>query len=219
MSEPSTRTVERALSLLADVCEKGSTTLADAARAVDLAPSTALRLLRTLEASGFVRRDAEGSYRAGSRLMQLGAQALGNESLIDLCHDEMVALEAETAESVYLSVEGHADSALYIAIVEGSHSVRHANWVGRTIPLEGSAAGLVLRGATPEPGFVVIERGIERDVTAVAAPITAAGRVVAVLSILVPTYRMSDPAAQQCGELLAAAARRLSARLTDSSHR
>jgi len=96
MSEQSTRTVERALSLLADVCEKGSTTLADASRAVDLAPSTALRLLRTLESSGFVRRDEEGSYRAGSRLMQLGAQALGHESLINVCHDEMVGLEEAT---------------------------------------------------------------------------------------------------------------------------
>lgn len=217
MSEQSTRTVERALSLLANVCEKGSTSLTDASRAVDLAPSTALRLLRTLEASGFVRREDEGRYRAGPRLMQLGAQALGHESLIEVCHDEMVGLEAATGESVYLSVEGHAASALYISIVEGSHSVRHSNWVGRTIPLSGSAAGLVLRGETPDTGYVIVERGIERDVTAVAAPVTAAGRVVAVISILVPSYRMTERSAQQCGVLLAAAARRLSAGLTDGT--
>lgn len=217
MSEQSTRTVERALSLLANVCEQGSTTLADASRAVDLAPSTALRLLRTLESSGFVRRDDEGSYRPGSRLMQLGAQALGHEALIDVCHDEMVGLEEATGESVYLSVEGHAASALYISIVEGSHSVRHANWVGRTIPLEGSAAGLVLRGETPESGYVIVERGIERDVTAIASPVTAAGRIVAVLSILVPSYRMTETSAQQCGALVAAAARRLSAGLTNGT--
>lgn len=217
MSEQSTRSVERAMSLLADVCEKGSTSLADASRAVGLAPSTALRLLRTLEASGFVRRDEGGNYRAGSRLMQLGARALGNESLIDVCHDEMVALEEATGESVYLSVAGHADSAVYVSIVEGSHSVRHANWVGRTVPLEGSAAGLVLQGDTPDRGFVIVERGIERDVTALAAPITASGRVVAALSILVPSYRLSDESAQRCGALLASAARRLSAGLTDGT--
>jgi len=217
MSEQSTRTVERALSLLADVCEKGSTTLADASRAVDLAPSTALRLLRTLESSGFVRRDEEGSYRAGSRLMQLGAQALGHESLINVCHDEMVGLEGATGESVYLSVEGHAATALYIGIIEGSHSVRHANWVGRTIPLQGSAAGLVLGGATPAEGYVIVERGIERDVTAIASPIAAAGRVVAALSILVPSYRMTQESAERCGVLLAAAAHRLSAGLTNGT--
>lgn len=217
MSEQSTRTVERALSLLANVCEAGGTTLADASRAVDLAPSTALRLLRTLESSGFVRRDDEGSYRAGSRLMQLGARALGHESLIDVCHEEMVGLEEATGESVYLSVEGHAASALYISIVEGSHSVRHSNWVGRTIPLEGSAAGLVLRGETPPEGFVVVERGIERDVTAIASPIAAGERIVAVISILVPSYRMTEKSSQQCGALLAAAARRMSAGLTNGT--
>lgn len=213
MSEPATRTVERALSLLATVCERGSASLADASRAVDLAPSTALRLLRTLESSGFVRRDDDGGYRPGSRLMQLGAQALGHESLIDVCHDEMVALEEATGESVYLSVEGHAASALYIATVEGSHSVRHANWVGRTVSLEGSAAGLVLRGETPDEGFVVVERGVERDVTAIAAPVTAASRVVAALSLLVPSYRMTESDARRGGRLLAAAARRISAGL------
>lgn len=217
MSEQSTRTVERALSLLANVCETGSTTLADASRAVDLAPSTALRLLRTLESSGFVRRDDEGSYRAGSRLMQLGARALGHESLIDVCHEEMVGLEEATGESVYLSVEGHAATALYISIVEGSHSVRHSNWVGRTIPLEGSAAGLVLRGETPPEGFVVVERGIERDVTAIASPIAAGERIVAVISILVPSYRMTEKSSQQCGALLADAARRMSAGLTNGT--
>ena len=213
MSEQSTRTVERALTLLAHVCETGNTSLADASRAVSLAPSTALRLLRTLETSGFVRRDEDGNYRAGSRLMQLGAQALGNESLIDVCHQEMVGLEAATGESVYLSVVGHAATALYISIVEGSHSVRHTNWVGRTIPLDGSAAGLVLRGQTPAAGFVVVERGIEPDVTAIAAPITAAERGVAALSILVPQYRMSDTTTNTYGTLLAASARRLSAGL------
>lgn len=217
MSEQSTRTVERALSLLANVCETGSTTLADASRAVELPPSTALRLLRTLESSGFVRRDDEGSYRAGSRLMQLGARALGHESLIDVCHEEMVGLQEATGESVYLSVEGHAASALYISIVEGSHSVRHSNWVGRTIPLEGSAAGLVLRGETPPAGFVVVERGIERDVTAIASPIAAGERIVAVISILVPSYRMTEKSSQQCGALLAAAARRMSAGLTNGT--
>ncbi|MFT4229467.1 MAG: helix-turn-helix domain-containing protein [Microbacterium sp.] len=217
MSEQSTRTVERALLLLANVCETGSTSLADASRSVDLPPSTALRLLRTLEANGFVRRDEGGSYRPGSRLMQLGARALGQASIIDVCHEEMVGLAEDTGESVYLSVVGHGDTAVYISIVEGSHSVRHVSWVGKSIPLDRSAAGLVLTGRTPGRGFVVVERGVEPDVTAIAAPITAAGRIVAAMSVLVPSYRMSDASAQQCGALLAAAARRLSAGLTDGT--
>ena len=101
MAEPSTRTVERALALLASVCERGGANLADSARDCDLAPSTALRLLRTLEAAGFVSRDDErGTYRPGARLIQLGAQALSNESLIDLATPTMERLVADTGESV-----------------------------------------------------------------------------------------------------------------------
>ena len=85
MAEPSTRTVERALALLAN--------LADSARECDLAPSTALRLLRTLEHTGFVmKEEIGGTYRPGSRLIQLGAQALSNESLIDLAKHATHAL-------------------------------------------------------------------------------------------------------------------------------
>ena len=42
MAEPSTRTVERALALLATICDKGGANLADSARECDLAPSSSI---------------------------------------------------------------------------------------------------------------------------------------------------------------------------------
>nr|WP_272905209.1 IclR family transcriptional regulator C-terminal domain-containing protein [Sediminivirga luteola] len=122
-----------------------------------------------------------------------------------------------TGESVYLSIEGHHETALYIAIVEGTHSVRHTNWVGRTIPLETSAAGRVLRDAVPEAGYVVVESTVESDVTAISAPIRAGERVVAALSILVPTYRVDDVKAARFGQLLLEAAREVSHGLGEGS--
>jgi len=210
MAESSTRTVERALALLAVVCDRGRTTLAESARLVDLSPSTALRLLRTLESTGFVRKDVDGSYRPGSRVVQLGTQALSNESLVGFCHAEMLDLVARTGESAYLSVEGHASTALYLAITEGTHSVRHASWVGRTIPLDGSAAGAALTGRTPDAGYITVERGVESDVTAIAAPVRSGARVVAALSLVIPSYRMTDDLVVRYGELLVAATDRLS---------
>lgn len=210
MAESSTRTVERALSLLAVVCDRGSTTLAESARLVELSPSTALRLLRTLESTGFVRRDADGAYRPGSRVLQLGTQALSNESLVGFCRAEMLELVERTGESAYLSVEGHAATALYLAITEGTHSVRHASWVGRSIPLDGSAAGAALTGRAPEAGWATVERGVESDVTAIAAPIRSGARIVAALSLVVPSYRMTTELTGYYGELLVAATGRLS---------
>jgi IclR family acetate operon transcriptional repressor len=214
--EPATRTVERALALLASVCDSGAANLADTARDCNLAPSTALRLLRTLENAGFVSKDETGMYRAGSRLIQLGAQALSNESLIDLARAAMEELATETGESVYLSVEGHAATALYIGIVEGTHSVRHASWVGRTVPLDTSAAGHALKGKVPEDGYVVVERGVESDVTAIASPVVSQSRIVAALSLVVPSYRLTTPQAAQYGRMLVSAAAVASARLSSS---
>jgi IclR family transcriptional regulator, acetate operon repressor len=215
VAEPSTRTVERALALLATICERGGANLADSARECDLAPSTALRLLRTLENTGFVsKEEAGGTYRPGSRLIQLGAQALSNESLIDFAKPVMEKLVAETGESAYLSVEGHAATALYISIVEGTHSVRHASWVGRTVPADISAAGQALRGRVPDEGYVIVERGVEADVTAIASPIYSEARIVAALSLVVPSYRLTTSQAAEYGRTLAKTAAELSAGLS-----
>lgn len=206
VAESSTRTVERALALLATICERGAANLADSARECDLAPSTALRLLRTLETAGFVTKEDVGTYRPGSRIIQLGAQALGNESLVDLARPIMEQLVSATGESVYLSIEGHRDTALYIGIVEGTHSVRHTSWVGRTVPLDRSAAGCALRGDVPDDGYVVVERGVESDVTAIASPVYCQARIVAALSLVVPSYRLKARDAARYGKLLATGA-------------
>jgi len=214
MAESSTRTVERALNLLAVICDRSKLNLSEASRAVDLSPSTALRLLRTLEASGFVHKDSDGTYGPGSRLIQLGAQSLSTESLITLCRTEMEELVEQTGESVYLSVQAHRATALYIAIVEGTHSVRHSSWVGRVIPMDSSASGHVLAGQTPAEGYVALEHGIEADVTAIAAPIYSEHRVVASMSIVVPSYRVHATDVARFGAALVAATSRVSAGLS-----
>src|ERR1700709_1120882 len=101
VAEPATRTVERALALLARVCDRGGANLADTARDCDLAPSTALRLLRTLETTGFVSKDEFGMYRPGSRIIQLGARALSDLSLIELAAPAMEELPTDTGEAGY----------------------------------------------------------------------------------------------------------------------
>lgn len=213
VAESSTRTVERALAVLASVCERDETTLAGVARDVELPPSTALRLLRTLETSGFLAKDDDSAYRPGPRLLQIGAQAFSKEALITLSQEPMQSVVGATGESVYLSIPGHRQTALYVSITEGTYSVRHTNWVGRTVPLEGSAVGVVMRGETPEVGYVVLENTIEEDVTAICAPIQVGPRVVGAMSTLVPTYRLNPDKQRACGEALVKATHEVSAAL------
>lgn len=207
--DATTRAADRALGLLRVVCEHDGVKLADAAKEVELSASTALRLLRTLEANGFVAKRGDGLYRPGFRMVQLGVQALSHESLVATSRAALQSLVGQTGESAYLSVAAGGDRGLYVAIEEGTHTVRHVNWVGRTFPLDGSAAGQALRGEVVPGSFAIVANGVEPDITAVAAPVMAGSKIVAALSIVAPTYRTTAGAARRLGELLAAEAARL----------
>jgi urocanate hydratase len=91
-------------------------------------------------------------------------------------------------------------------MVEGTHSIRHASWVGRTLPLERSAAGAVLLGRVPDRGYVTLRSGVEPDVTAIAAPVRRPGGIAAALSIVGPNYRIDPSTAERYGQLLSAEA-------------
>lgn len=209
-----TRTAERVLALLAAVCMHGSISLADAARETDLSASTALRLLRTLESQGFVVKH-DDAYRPGIRILQLGAAASGHEQLIAIAQPALEAMVAQTGETAYLSVKANAEEAVYLAMQEGTHSVRHTGWVGKTVPLKGTAVGRALGRANStasggvKSGHVVVLDGYEPDTTSIAAPIVAGNAVVAALSIVGPTYRMSAERAEDIGTALAEQAAQL----------
>jgi len=203
----STRTVERALDLLGEVCAEGAITLSECARRVALPPSTALRLLRTLESAGFLVRDEAGSFSAGPRLIQLGAAALGRQSLVRLAEPGMQRIVAATGESTYLAMTSSDDTAIYVAMVEGTRAVRHTSWVGRSVPLATLALGRALRGDVGECGYVAERDRLEPDVTAIAAPILRPGGIAGALSLLGPTYRIDDDAMHAFGRIVSHEAR------------
>lgn len=210
MAEGSTRSVERVLALLATVCEQGSVTLTEAATRVDLPISTALRLLRSLASEGFVSRDDDGIFTVGPRMMQLGAASFSRSNLIRLAAPLMDSLAQETGESVYLASKGFGNTALYIHISEGTQSIRHTSWVGRTIPLHTSAAGQALLGNVSQGQYLTVVGTVEPDVTAIAAPIYVGGRVLAALNLVVPSYRVTEGSIASFGVALAREADHLS---------
>lgn len=213
MAEQSTRTVERALELLAVVAEQGGASLTECARRTDLAPSTALRLLRTLESTDFVHRGDDGAFRPGHRLIGIGAKALGHDSLITFAQPSLAELARETGESSYLCV-GTADrGVLYIAQAEGNRTIRHVSWVGHRFPQDGSAVGQALLGETPAEGYVAAAATVEPEVMAVAAPVHAATGIVAALSVVGPAYRLGQERVTELGALLTAEAESVSALL------
>ncbi|QVJ02663.1 IclR family transcriptional regulator [Nocardiopsis eucommiae] len=210
MAEQSTRTVERALELLAVVAEEGEASLTECARRTELAPSTALRLLRTLESTGFALRGEDGAFRPGHRLIGIGAKALSHDSLVTFAQPSLAELARATGESSYLCVGTPDQGVLYIAQAEGSHTIRHVSWVGHRFPQDGSAVGRVLRGTLPPEGFTAATSTVEPEVMAIAAPVHAATGIVAVLSVVGPAYRLDQARVEELGSLLTAEAERVS---------
>ena len=59
-------------------------------------------------------------------------------------------------------------------------------------------------------------RGVETDVTAIACPVYSQARIVAALSLVIPSYRLTASQAMEYGRMLVSATADVSARLSRS---
>lgn len=205
-----TRSVERALVLLAAVADHGGT-LSELARDAALSPSTASRLLATLAQREFVDRDRSGRYSGGSRLRQLAAATLGHDPLYELSGPHLDALAAETGETVHLAAAADANRVLYLRGVASPQLVGTAVWTGRTIPRLGTALGAVLGGTLGSGGYFALAGAVEPEVISIAAPVHGpGGEIVAAISLLAPSYRTPQAHVANYGRAVARHADELS---------
>jgi urocanate hydratase len=211
-SQGSTRTVDRALGLLAHVSTaERPPTLAEAARAVGLPLSTTSRLLRTLENQRYIRRTADGRYWPGAQMIQIAAVAMRTFRIFDLAQEHLEALSAESGESSFLAVPEGTGRAVYVRQVESSSFIRAAAWLGRTIPMNGTATGAALRGRVGPEGYATNRGAIEPDSVTAAAPVYAAGaEIQAAISVIGPAYRIDDVRLHDIGLSVVEHARTLS---------
>lgn len=191
------RSAERVLALLDAVITGGSVTLTDAASQVDIPTSTALRHLRVLTNRGYVTRNDRGRYSVGPAFVRIALAAFHSGPYARLMAAAQPGLERlveVTEESAYLAVRDGGE-AVYIATVESPRAIRHVGWVGKSVPLDGTAVGEALLSEAPESGVrpeAVLNTGaIEPDVTAVVAPIHGEAGVVGAYSVLGPAERLA----------------------------
>ena len=135
--------VVRALAVLA-CFRDGSPDLgvSDIARALELKPSTAHRLVRTLLSAGFLEQDPSTSrYRLGNALAEYG-QIVYRQRRVHLVLPHLEALSRATGENVALAVRHGADTLLLSAIQPSWSEARDVT--GIRLPLHASAMGKVL---------------------------------------------------------------------------
>ena len=200
--------VDKAVGVLAAL-ERGPQSLADLVVATGLSRATAHRLAVALEAHGLVRRDEDGRFTLGLRLIGLGHTAAeAVPGWLD-ARPALAWLQEQTGESVQLYVRDR-DVRVCIESLEAPHELRTIVPVGARLPLDRGSAGRVLRdGAAAGWTESVEER--QAGVASVSAPVVdPAGRVVAAVSVSGPVDRTTRAPGRRYGAAVADAASRIS---------
>lgn len=213
MSVSGVGVLDKAISVL-DVLEDRPRSLAELVAATGLSRATAHRLAAALQAHGLVRRDDDGRFALGTRLIALGRAATDSVPLAAAAADALEELRDITGESVQLYIR-EGDRRVCVAALQSPHGLRTIVELGVRLPLDIGSAGRLLSAdvssALPDDaGWVASVGEREAGVASVSAPVCdASGKVVAAVSVSGPIERTSRQPGRQYGDAVVAAARRV----------
>lgn len=154
-------TVDRALEIL-ELLEKEPCSIAEVARRFDIHPTTALRILQTLEARHFVRR-VDGAYRLGPKVISLGYACADTFDIRDMARDVLEWLSAISKETVHLAAF-IGGPVIYLDKIDSMHPVRMYSVVGKPAPIHCTAVAKAIMAFRDEAEVeaLVKEQGFER---------------------------------------------------------
>ncbi|MBU0725805.1 MAG: helix-turn-helix domain-containing protein [Alphaproteobacteria bacterium] len=145
------QSLTRALSLLVEIADSdGGASLSELAHRVGLPPSTAHRLLKSLEQQGFVQHDLQRAlWHVGVQAFTVGNGFLRNRDVVEIARPHMRRLMEESGESVNLGILEAAEL-VYLAQVECREVMRVLARPGGRAPLHCSGMGKALLAALPD---------------------------------------------------------------------
>lgn len=230
--------VDNALRLLLMLRNQGRVRLSDVASELDVASSTAHRLLVSLKHHDFVRQEGDlRTYVPGPALLDIGLAAVRNLDIRAHARPILTDLARTVNETVHLAqLEG--DNVRYLLAVECNHQLRVADRTGQLVPAHESATGKAILAGLPERDLErlyansesfdmaslqaelssVRERGYATNLRA-AGEITSFatavrdrdGATIAAINASAPSTRMSEKGQLEVVRQLHAAAARLEA--------
>lgn len=142
--------VERALAILEAVASRADgLTNAEISRKLHIPKSSASYILRTLENSGYLRRDSEARYRVGVKVLSLSRSALSGLDVRDLAMPLMRDLVDQTRLTCHLAILD-GSSAVYIEKVDAPGFIKVDTWVGRRMLVHTTGVGKALAAYLPQ---------------------------------------------------------------------
>jgi DNA-binding IclR family transcriptional regulator len=125
-----------------------SMTLSEISRASGLPLSTAHRLVSDLVAWGGLERDAQGGYRVGLHVWELGSLAPRGTGLVDVALPFLEDLYEATHENIRLAVR-EGTEVIFVAHIAGHGSVPLRTKAAERLPMPTTGVGMVLLAHAP----------------------------------------------------------------------
>lgn len=166
------------------------------------------RILPYLVESDLLHVDADGTYSLGLELVGLASRVGWVDRLRLAARIHLVRLRDATQETANLILLD-GDHAIYIDQVESPYALRHSGWVGRRVPLAGTATGAAFDER--ERAHAVAD-AVETGVTAIACAIDLPGYDAAV-GITAPSWRIEEFGVPRAQHMVEAVAREIAQRL------
>jgi IclR family transcriptional regulator, acetate operon repressor len=160
----SVQAIDRALATLAVIAESDGLTLTELAQQAGLAPSTAHRILASLEAHGFVAHDRErGLWVIGVGAFQVGTSFVRNRRFAGIGRLKMHEMMEATGETINLGVEDDGE-VVFISQVESHGALRAFFRAGSRAHIHASGVGKALLAQMPDERVRAIlhKRGLTR---------------------------------------------------------
>jgi DNA-binding IclR family transcriptional regulator len=138
------QSVDRALTILALLAERGDLGVTEIAQGLGVHKSTAFRLVATLERHDVVTQTEDrGKYRLGVGVLRLAGATRVRLDLVQESRPVTTELAVEVGETVNIAVlSGH--EALYLDQVAGPSALQLHMWAGQRIPLHATSNGKIL---------------------------------------------------------------------------
>lgn len=170
------RALERALDILeAYSLDQPELTLSELSARLDLAPSTALRLLSILERRGYVERSAStGCFRIGVRALELGSIYLQTTSLVAEARPFLQALARDYGQTANLGVLDRGE-VIHVAVVPPNRLIRFDTAVGQRASAHSTGLGKALLAELSEAqveelvAYHTLRRHTNRTITTLGA--------------------------------------------------
>lgn len=167
--------LDRAVAILEAISREDGMPLSTIASRAGVAPSTAHRILTSLEANGLISMNPEGKlWFVGVRAFQIGNGFLRNRKVVEIGRPIMRALMEETGETINLAIEDSGD-VVYISQIECHNAIRAFHRPGTRGPMHASGMGKAILSGWNEAAVrrVLMRKSMPRytERTMVEAPV------------------------------------------------